>query len=58
MIPSKYSSAVASRIKDAASFRHGFWEGRGLDLVVQAGLIFAGALGIAALLPGGKEEDR
>jgi len=42
---------------DVASFRRWFWESRGLDLVVQAGLIFAGALGIAALLPRSKEED-
>ena len=39
------------------SFRHWFWEGRSLDLAAQVGLIFAGALGIAALLPRGKEED-
>jgi len=38
-------------------FRQWFWESRGLDLVAQVGLIFAGALGIAALLPQGKEED-
>ena len=39
------------------SFREWFWERRGLDLVAQAGLIFAGALGIAALLPREKEDD-
>jgi len=39
------------------SFRPWFWESRTLDLAVQVGLIFVGALGIAALLPGGKEED-
>ena len=39
------------------SFRHWFWESRSLDLAAQVGLIFAGALGIAALLPRGKEED-
>jgi hypothetical protein len=32
-------------------FRHWFWEKRGLDLVVQVILVFAGALGIAAILP-------
>ena len=37
-------------------FRRWFWENRSLDLLVQAGLIFGGALGIAALLPGDKEE--
>ena len=41
----------------ADSFREWFWENRALDLLVQVGLIFAGALGIAALLPRGKEED-
>lgn len=40
-----------------ASFRQWFWESRGLDLAVQVGLIFVGALGIAALLPRGKEEN-
>jgi hypothetical protein len=39
------------------SFRQWFWENRSLDLLVQVGLIFAGALGIAALLPWGREED-
>jgi hypothetical protein len=39
------------------SFREWFWERRGLDLVAQVGLIFAGALGIAALLPREKEDD-
>jgi hypothetical protein len=39
------------------SFREWFWESRALDLVAQAGLIFAGALGIAALLPREKEAD-
>lgn len=42
---------------DVGSFRQWFWENRSLDLLVQVGLIFAGALGIAALLPWGKEED-
>lgn len=33
------------------AFRAWFWERRGLDLVVQIGLLFVGALGITALLP-------
>ena len=37
--------------KDAA-FREWLWERRTLDLVTQAGLMFAGALGVAAILPG------
>ena len=39
------------------SFREWFWESRALDLIAQAGLIFSGALGIAALLPREKEID-
>ena len=35
-----------------ATFREWFWERRSLDLVTQAGLVFAGALGVAAILPG------
>lgn len=38
------------------SFRQWFWEKRSLDLAVQAGLIFVGALGTAALLPRDKED--
>jgi hypothetical protein len=34
-----------------ASFRVWFWERREADVVVQVGLVFAGALGIAALMP-------
>jgi len=41
---------------EGASFRQGFWERRGLDLVAQIGLIDVGALGLAALLPM-KDED-
>ena len=41
---------------DAGSFRQWFWENRSLDLLVQVGLIFTGALAIAALLPWGKED--
>lgn len=33
-------------------FREWFWERRTLDLITQVGLIFAGALGVAAILPG------
>ena len=32
-------------------FRTWFWEQRALDLAVQVALVFAGALGIAAILP-------
>ena len=38
------------------SFRQRFWEDRSLDLAVQVGLIFVGALSIAALLPEHRED--
>ena len=38
-----------------SSLQTWYWERRGLDLVVQLLLVFAGALGIAAILP--MEED-
>lgn len=39
------------------SFRLLLWDDRALDLLAQAGLILVGALGIAALLPRGREEE-
>jgi hypothetical protein len=33
------------------SFRVWWWENKELDVAVQVGLMFAGALGIAALMP-------
>ena len=41
----------------AESFRTWFWANRSIDLAVQVGLIFAGALGVAAILPPLQEED-
>ena len=41
--------------REDAAFRAWFWERRTLDLLVQVALIFAGALGVAALLPGYQE---
>lgn len=38
-------------------FRDWFWQYRGLDLVVQVLLVFAGALGIAAILPMEDEDE-
>jgi hypothetical protein len=38
------------------SFQYWFWQQRGPDLAVQIGLIFAGALGIATLLPSRKDK--
>lgn len=40
-----------SQTGDNDGFRTWFWQQRGLDLVVQVVLVFAGALGIAAILP-------
>jgi hypothetical protein len=37
--------------RESATFRQWMWESRSLDLAVQVGLVFVGALGIAALLP-------
>ncbi len=45
-----------SQGEQAAVFRQWFWEHRDLDLGVQVGLIFVGALGISALLPREKKE--
>lgn len=42
-------------LDDGGEFQTWFWEKRGLDLAVQVLLVFAGALGIAAILP--VEED-
>jgi hypothetical protein len=40
------------------TFREWLWGTRSLDLAVQVGIIFVGALGIAALLPRGDETLR
>jgi len=50
-------TAGAEPIHSAVTFREWFWESRALDLVAQVGLIFAGALGVAALLPRRREQD-
>jgi hypothetical protein len=42
-------------VRDDA-FRARFWQGRSLDLAVQAALVLVGALSISALLPRGQEE--
>lgn len=40
------------------TFREWLWGTRSMDLAVQVGIIFVGALGIAALLPRGSEIPR
>jgi len=42
---------------DNTGFRSWLWDKRGLDLIVQAILVFAGALGIAAILPVEDEDE-
>lgn len=44
-------------IEGAESFRTWYWSQRSIDLAVQVGLIFAGALGVAAVLPPLRKED-
>lgn len=46
-------SVISSRNAETTqnAFRQMFWQSRSLDLLIQAGLILVGALGIAALLP-------
>lgn len=39
------------------TFRTWLWTHRTLDLLVQVGLIFAGALGVRAILPGYREAE-
>lgn len=45
-----------SGVAPPTSFRTWWWECRELDVAVQVGLVFAGALGIAALMPPDAEE--
>jgi hypothetical protein len=38
-------------------FRAWFWDYKALDLIIQVTLVFAGALGISAILPGSENDD-
>ncbi len=42
---------LSSAKLESNPFRAWFWEQRTFDLLAQVGLIFAGALGVAAILP-------
>lgn len=46
---------TSSDLLEAESFRVWWWENRELDIAVQVGLVFTGALGIAALMPPERE---
>ncbi len=45
------SGVDAGNTEDPGHLRVWLWEQRTLDLIVQACLVFAGALGVAAILP-------
>ncbi|MGC9334807.1 MAG: hypothetical protein ACP5JJ_11700 [Anaerolineae bacterium] len=55
LIGRTFSAEKDDTTHKTASFRAWFWEYRSLDLLAQVGLIFAGALGVGALLPGQRE---
>ncbi len=50
LIGKKFKPLVSSE-QERDPFRAWFWEQRTFDLLAQMGLIFAGALGVAAILP-------
>jgi len=50
-------NAPATSTTAEDGFRAWFWDKRGMDLVVQVVLVFAGAMGIAAILPVEDEDD-
>ncbi len=52
LIGHRLAPHVIVEVQETTTFRAWFWERRTLDLLAQVGLIFAGALGVAALLPG------
>ena len=49
-------STSMPQLHPADTFRAWLWEHRSLDLLVQVGLIFAGALGVVAVLPRHKDD--
>ncbi len=50
-------NVVDPSVDPSGEFRTWFWDRRALDLAVQVLLVFAGALGIAAILPVEEEDD-
>lgn len=51
------SDAPEAAERMEGDFREWFWSHRALDLAAQIGLILAGALGVAAILPDARQED-
>ena len=59
LLPSSAPASSAPETEERReTFREWLWGTRSLDLAVQVGIIFVGALGIAALLPRGDEGPR
>ena len=56
-VASPEDAATAAPMEGESTFKDWFWESRSLDLAVQVGLIFVGALGITALLPRSEEDE-
>jgi len=50
--------ALPADAETVETFREWLWGTRSLDLAVQVGIVFVGALGISALLPRGDEAPR
>jgi hypothetical protein len=55
LAPSAPAAPAPETAETRQTFRQWLWGTRSLDLAVQVGIIFVGALGIAALLPRGDE---
>jgi hypothetical protein len=51
------ASVKTGQAEDAMAFRTWFWEQRTFDLLAQIALIFAGAVGVSAVLPRDRESD-
>lgn len=52
----QWQHSITPEFTNAQDFRAWFWNLRSVDLVVQVGLLFVGALGITALLPDSDEQ--
>lgn len=54
--PIQSDQEVQHNSEEADSFQEYLWEEHTIDLFIQIGLLLAGALGVAALLPASDEE--